>query len=183
MKRWAIAIMAVLGAGPVTGQTITIGSKPFTESYVLAELMAQLISAQTNLQVDRRFGMQGTFTSFTAIRDGAIDLYPEYTGTGALAILKSDDPADQSLDSLRSKFERRYGLTWLEPWGFNNSWAIVVKREFAARHDLQTVSDLAKLQGVRGAFTHEFMQRDDGYPGLAAAYSLRLAQVLPRKQR
>jgi osmoprotectant transport system permease protein len=156
---------------------ITIGSKPFTESYVLAELMAQVIESETNLEVERRFGMQGTFTSFTATTEGSIDLYPEYTGTGALAILKSNDPADQQLDSLRAKFSRRWGLTWLEPFGFNNTWAIVVKRPFALEHNLTTISDLARIPGVQAAFTHEFMQRADGYPGLVATYDLRFAQV------
>ena len=177
MRRRALFQLAIAWALPLQGQTITIGSKPFTESYVLAELMAQLITSQTDIKVDRRFGMQGTFTSFSAITDGSIDIYPEYTGTGALAILKSTDPADQGLDSLRAKFKRLYGLTWLEPWGFNNTWALVTKQAFAARHNLKTITDLAQVAGVRGAFTHEFMQRDDGYPGLVAAYGLRLAQA------
>ncbi|MCH8838895.1 MAG: hypothetical protein IIA60_14055 [Candidatus Marinimicrobia bacterium] len=149
MNRWILCCCLLL---PLTleAQTITIGSKPFTESYVLAELMAQLITAETDLDVKRRFGMQGTFTNFSAIREGSIDLYPEYTGTGALAILKSTEAADQSLDSLRAKFQRNYNLTWLEPWGFNNTWALVVRPEFAREHNLQSYSDLARLTGVRG---------------------------------
>ena len=176
MNRWILCCCLLL---PLTleAQTITIGSKPFTESYVLAELMAQLITAETDLDVKRRFGMQGTFTNFSAIREGSIDLYPEYTGTGALAILKSAEAADQSLDSLRAKFQRNYNLTWLEPWGFNNTWALVVRPEFAREHNLQSYSDLARLTGVRGAFTHEFMQRDDGYPGLSAAYRFNFAEA------
>ncbi len=156
---------------------ITIGSKPFTESYVLAELMAQLVERETDIEVDRRFGMQGTFTSFSAIREGSIDLYPEYTGTGAIAILKSNNPADQSLDSLRAKFKRLYGLDWLEPFGFNNAWVIVVKADYASQYELTTLSQLAHIPVSRAAFTHEFMRRDDGYPGLVAAYNMNFAEV------
>lgn len=172
-------LIAILGLGfaQLRAETITIGSKSFTESYVLAELMAQLIEAETGLEVDRRFGMQGTFTSFNALSSGSIDLYPEYTGTGALAILKSTDPADQGLDSLRAKFRRRWGITWLEPFGFNNSWALVVTRSVAEARGLATLSQLAREPGMRGAFTHEFMRRVDGYPGMVAAYDLRLAEA------
>ncbi len=174
-----LSILGVLAVcfSPLRPDTIVIGSKPFTESYVLAELMAQLIEAETDLTVERRFGMQGTFTSFSAITEGSIDIYPEYTGTGALAILKSTDPNDQGLDSLRAKFSRRFGLTWLDPFGFNNTWALVVKEPFARRHQLATLSDLARVPDLRAAFTHEFMQRQDGYPGLVAAYDLRFAEV------
>ena len=177
--RVILALLAglLLGAPHLHSQTIVIGSKPFTESYVLAELMAQLIEAETDLRVERRFGLQGTFTSFTAITEGSIDLYPEYTGTGALAILHSSDPADQTLDSLRAKFSRRWGLTWLEPFGFNNTWSLVVRRPFAQRHGLATISDLSQLTGLRAAFTHEFMRREDGYPGLVEAYGLKFAQA------
>lgn len=176
--RWSAVIALSLGlASSAASQTVIIGSKPFTESYVLAEMFAQLIENQTNYAVERRFGLQGTFTSFTAIREGSIQLYPEYTGTGLMAILKSDDPADDNLDSLRSKFGRQYGLTWLEPLGFNNTWAIVVKAEFAKKHYLSTLSQLAQLPDLRAAFTHEFMQRTDGYPGLKETYNLKFADV------
>ncbi len=177
MRIAAIIVMSLGLASPATSQTIIIGSKPFTESYVLAEIFAQLIENQTDYDVERRFGLQGTFTSFTAISEGSIHLYPEYTGTGLLAILKTSDPADDNIDSLRSKFGRQYGLTWLEPLGFNNTWAIVVKAEFAKKHQLSSISQLALLPDLRAAFTHEFMQRIDGYPGLKDAYNLNFSDV------
>jgi len=122
-RDWFIAVMLILVLAVCQGseRSIIVGSKPFTENYVLAELLCQLIESNTDYNVERKFGLEGTWVCFRALERGEIDLYPEYTGTGALVILKSEDQKDQQFENLRNTFEERFGITWLEPFGFNQN--------------------------------------------------------------
>ena len=134
----AVVLILVLAVCQGSERSIIVGSKPFTENYVLAELLCQLIETNTNYDVERKFGLEGTWMCFRALERGEIDLYPEYTGTGALVILKSDNKKDQQFENLRNTFEERFGITWLEPFGFNNSWALVVPEALAVERNLPT---------------------------------------------
>ena len=173
----AVVLILVLAVCQGSERSIIVGSKPFTENYVLAELLCQLIETNTNYDVERKFGLEGTWMCFRALERGEIDLYPEYTGTGALVILKSDNKKDQQFENLRNTFEERFGITWLEPFGFNNSWALVVPEALAVERNLQTYSQLAEQTDLQAAFTHESLERKEGWPGLRVAYGFQFEEV------
>ena len=159
---------------------IVVGSKNFEESRLLGEIFAQLLESRTNLKVERRLGLAGTQVCFEALRTGAIDVYPEYTGTGLVSLL--GEPATlgktQALNRVRTEFLRRWDLWWLSPLGFENSFEIAVPKELAEREHLQTISDLARISSrLHGGFGHEFVGRDDGLPGLEKTYGLKFASV------
>jgi osmoprotectant transport system permease protein len=162
------------GSGPVV-----VASKPFGESYILAEMFAQLLEAR-GIEVDRRPGLGATEIAFRAIRSGAADVYPEYTGTGLLAILGEEPPRDPArvFDRVSREFRRRWDARWLPPLGFENTYAIAVRRETAERHRLASLSDLAvAAPSLRAGLTPDFIGRADGLPGLAKAYGVRFAEV------
>ena len=175
---WAIvAAAAALGAQDV----VRIGAKNFTESAVLAELMAQTIEEHTDLVVERRANLGGTMICWTALQSGKIDLYAEYTGTGWATILGR---TERLADPLAAYFEVRrqcreqHDVDWLEPFGFNNTYALAMPEQKAAELEITRISDLRPHQGnLRVAFGPEFGQRRDGYLGLAEAYNLDFANM------
>ena len=177
MSAGALALLLALQAaapGPVV-----VASKPFGESYLLAEMFAQLLEAR-GFGVDRRPGLGATEIAFQAIRTGAIDVYPEYTGTGLLAILGARPESDPAAvyGTVAREFRRRYDARWLPPLGFENTYAIAVRRETADRLGLRTLTDLAREGPVlRAGLTADFIGRPDGLPGLARAYGLRFREV------
>jgi osmoprotectant transport system permease protein len=151
---------------------IVVGGKIFTESYILGEIAAQSIAAQSPLPVERKLGMGSTGILFEALKSGAIDVYPDYTGTLAEAILKQ--PQLKSVDEIRRALIPM-DLAISAPLGFNDTYAIAVKDSFAKEHELHTISDLRRVQStLRAAFSYEFMDRKDGYPGMVDDYQLRL---------
>lgn len=163
---------------------VIIASKPFAESYILAEIFAQLLEAR-GIAVDRRFGLGATEIAFGALREGAIDIYPEYTGTALAAILGEEMQADADgvYRHVAGTFRERWDARWLAPLGFENTYAIAVRRETAEELGLATLSDLARVAGgLRAGFTPDFIGRSDGLPGLNAAYGFEAAEVLPLLQ-
>lgn len=183
--RLALAASLLLAAPSFAADRVVVGSKNFEESRLLAEMFAQLLEARTDLEVERKLGLAGTQICFEALRSGAIDVYPEYTGTGLVSILEEParGGAAETLNRVRSEFLKRWDLWWLAPLGFENSWEIAVPQELARREGLKTISDLARVSGrLRGGFGHEFVGRDDGLPGLEKVYGLRFAQVQPLQQ-
>jgi osmoprotectant transport system substrate-binding protein len=158
---------------------IVVGSKNFTESFVLGELIAQQIEAHTSLKVERRFYLAGTYICQQAILAGRVDVYPEYTGTALTAILKQQATSDraQVYERVKSEYERRFGLTLGPSLGFNDTFAMEIRGEDARRLNIRTLSEAAKFTPQwRAGFGYEFMERPDGYPGLAKAYGLRFAE-------
>jgi len=171
------------GRAAAVTRPIVVASKPFGESYILAELFAQLLEAR-GFQVDRRPGLGATEIAFGSLRSGAVDVYPEYTGTGLLAILGADSVpaggARGTFDLVAREFARVYGVRWLPPLGFENTYAIAVRRETAQRLRLGTLSDLARAApSLTAGLTADFIGRPDGLPGLARRYGLRFAAVRP----
>ena len=160
---------------------IVIGGKIFTESYVLGEIAAQSIEASSQVPVTRKLGMGSTGILFEALKSGAIDVYPDYSGTLAEAILKR--PELKSLDEIRQALSG-LGLTISGSLGFNDTYALAVKEEFAKQHDLHSIGDLIPIEsGVRAGFSYEFMDRKDGYPGLVESYHLSFnAQKISRME-
>ncbi|HYO11725.1 MAG TPA: glycine betaine ABC transporter substrate-binding protein, partial [Thermoanaerobaculia bacterium] len=164
----ALVVLLLLGSPLAAADRIVVGSKNFEESRLLAEMFAQLLEARTDLDVERRLGLAGTQICFEALRTGAIDVYPEYTGTGLVSILGETAKGDaaETLSRVRAEFLGRWDLWWLAPLGFENSWEIAVPKEMAEREGLQTISDLARISGrLRGGFGHEFVGREDGLLG------------------
>jgi osmoprotectant transport system permease protein len=161
------------------GRPLIVASKPFGESYLLAEMAAQMLE-DGGYRVDRRLGLGATEIAFEALRLGDIDLYPEYTGTGLLAILQREPLADPraTYRLVSEEFQRRFGVRWLPPLGFENTYAVAVRRETANRYRLRTLSDLARVapQLVAG-FTPDFIGRPDGLPGLRERYGLAPREV------
>ncbi|MEM8983053.1 MAG: glycine betaine ABC transporter substrate-binding protein [Pseudomonadota bacterium] len=166
---FAMLVIVLLPAGGATAETIAIGSKNFPESYLLAEIAAQWLEAGGH-PVERRFGFGGTQLVFGALADGDVDLYPEYNGTITRTILE-DASIDGDADRLASLLDERE-LAFVGRLGFNNTYAVAVRREQAEARGWRDISDLAAVSDIDFAFSHEFMQRDDGWPGLAARYAL-----------
>jgi osmoprotectant transport system permease protein len=167
------------GAQRDTTKAIVVASKPFAESYILAELFAQLLEAR-GYTVDRRPGLGATEIAFGALRTGAIDVYPEYTGTGLLAILGEAPKGDAAAVFARvsTVFRDRWRVRWLPPLGFENTYAIAVRGRTADSLGLRTLSDLAAVAlSLTAGFTPDFIGRADGLPGLARAYDLRFKDV------
>lgn len=162
-----------LGAGNRKNLVI-IGSKADTEGILLSEVMAELIEQHTHLRVLRKSALGGTEICFHALRAGAIDLYPEYTGTALMTILGRPAEHDSArvFSLVRSEFARRYQLTWLPPLGFDNTFALAMRADKARRLGIRRISDLVHHPELRAGFTAEFMSRRDGYPGLKKRYGL-----------
>jgi osmoprotectant transport system permease protein len=169
-------LILFLAGGP---RPLVIASKPFGESYLLAEMFSQLLEAR-GFQVERRPGLGATEIAFQALRTNRIDAYPEYTGTGLLAILGGQPSSDprQVYRQVATEFRRRYGARWLPPLGFQNTYAIAVRRETARQYSLATLSDLARVSSsLRAGLTPDFIGRPDGLPGIAKAYRIRFREV------
>lgn len=152
---------------------VTVGSKNFTEQVVLGEIVAQMIEAE-GLPVARKLNLGGTFICDQALRSSGIDVYIEYTGTAVTAVLHADAPhgSADALAKTRAGYAP-FGITVAEPLGFNNTFAILVRNADAKTLGLRTIADLASVDDrFRAGFGHEFLQRDDGYPGLTRKYGL-----------
>jgi osmoprotectant transport system permease protein len=153
---------------------VRVGSKSFTESYILGEIIAQIIDQSGEARAERKFGLGGTGIMYRALESGAIDIYPEYTGTLSHVILK--DPTLRTTAAIRQHLQAR-ALTISEPLGFNNTYALAVRRHMATQLPLHTISDLRRHPQLRGGFSSGFLERDDGWPGLRRHYGLQLAEV------
>lgn len=207
MSATIFAIVAMMFASmssvsPVVAQdedlpTVTVGSKDFTESIVLAEMVAVLLE-DAGYTVERQLNLGGTAVVHEALTNGDINVYVEYTGTGLLAILGMDLPegaaspaatpaegADEGPGTgevyqiVKSEYAEQFGLEWLQPWGFNNTYVLAVTQETADEYELETVSD---LEGVAGELTfgatQEFLARPDGLPGLEEAYGIEFGDAV-----
>ncbi|HTP44203.1 MAG TPA: glycine betaine ABC transporter substrate-binding protein [Candidatus Acidoferrum sp.] len=170
----------LLSCGAERGNEIVVGSKNFSEQALLGEILAQHIEARTHLPVTRRFYLAGSYICQQALLAGRIDTYVEYTGTALTAILRDPIEKDPSLvfGRVQSEYKHRFGLDVLPSLGFNNTFAIVIRGEDARRLKLKTISDVAlHTPQWRAGFGYEFMERPDGYQGLARIYSLRFAEA------
>jgi osmoprotectant transport system substrate-binding protein len=173
------AATLLLSCAPSHANRIVVGSKNFTESFILGELIAQQIEHHTNLQVERRFYLAGTYICQQAILAGRIDIYPEYTGTALTAILKQSAGSDRAevYQRVKSEYERHFDLTLGPPFGFNDTFAMEIRGEDARKLKITTLSQAASFASHwRAGFGYEFMERPDGYRGLAAAYGLHFAE-------
>jgi osmoprotectant transport system substrate-binding protein len=184
MLRWlsSLLLLATFLAccGPPRSDRIVIGSKNFTEQLVLGEIIAQQIENKTHLPVERRFYLAGSYICHQAIIGGRIDIYPEYTGTALTAMLKQQPSgnSEQVYNQVKSEYAKRFNLEVGQTFGFNDTFAIEIRGEDARRLGLKTISQAAAYAPKwRAGFGYEFMERPDGYKGLAATYGLRFAEA------
>jgi len=204
-KRWAAALLVALllllsvplawrwsGPGAEVAATVVIGAKGYTEQLILGELLAQEIEAQTPLRVKREFSLGSTFLVHEALRRGRIDGYVEYTGTAWTAILgqpplaplpqqqRAEQRAEQRAkvwQNARQLYSERYGLRLFPSLGFENTFAILIRRADGQRLGLRTISDaVAPARQWTAAFGYEFLNRADGFSGLAQRYGLSFAK-------
>ncbi|MCZ7559147.1 MAG: ABC transporter permease subunit [Burkholderiaceae bacterium] len=176
MKRWLawllwlpLACFAAAGASSTAPATLLVGSKAFTESVVLAEI-ARLAAREHGVDAEHRRSLGGTRILWRALNEGAIDAYSEYTGTITHELLR-DLPADAGVGALRARLQE-LGIGTTDPLGFNNTYAIGMREEDAKKLHIRSISDLARHPNLKLAFSNEFMDREDGWPGLQAAYHL-----------
>jgi osmoprotectant transport system substrate-binding protein len=173
-------VLALGSCGAVRHDEIVVGSKNFSEQALLGEIVAQQLEARTHREVTRRFYLAGSYICQQALLAGRMDLYVEYTGTALTAILHDPLQADPAAvyERVRSEYQRRFGLDVLPSLGFNNTFAIVVRGEDARRLHLKTISDAAPFaHDWRAGFGYEFMERPDGFKGLAQTYRLSFAET------
>ncbi len=174
MRRFLLAALLLAACRK---QAIVVGSKNFTESVLLGEIVAQRLE-KAGCTVERKLDLGGTLVCDRAITAGGLDVYPEYSGTALTAILHRPQQNDRRavMDEVRREYERR-GLRWGPALGFENTFAMIVRRDDAQRLALRTISDLARVAGTfRPGFGYEFVERPDGWPGLQRHYGLAFAQ-------
>ncbi|MFZ5818237.1 MAG: glycine betaine ABC transporter substrate-binding protein [Bacillota bacterium] len=161
---------------------VTIGSKDFTENIILGEMVAQLIEKNSDIKVERKLNLGGTKVNFDGLKNGDLDMYAEYDGTGYGLHLKHTEPITDPTkiyDQVKKEFEEKFKLTWSKPFGFNNTYALAMPRKIAEEHNIKTYSDLAKVSDkfVFGT-TNEFMGREaDGYNPLVKTYGFKFKDV------
>jgi osmoprotectant transport system substrate-binding protein len=174
------ALLALTACSPPRPDHPVVGAKNFTEQVVLGELLAQEIEARSNLKVERRFYLAGSFICQQALVAGRIDAYVEYTGTALTAILKQplDRNPQSALDAVRRLYASKYDVDVGAPLGFENTFAMVIRGDDARRLHLTTLSEAAAYTPQwRLGVGYEFEQRPDGLPGLSKAYGLKFAAV------
>ena len=160
---------------------VVVASKNYTEQLILGNILSELIQEKTDLKVEEKFNLGGSQVTFNAIKSGAVDLYPEYLGTGYVSILDIKEPnsnKEEVYNIVKERFDEDYNIEVLNPLGFNNTYAMAVTKETAEKYNLKTVSDLSKVSKdlVIGP-TIEFPNRDDGLIGLEKTYNMNFRDV------
>ncbi len=167
----ALSVIACNG-GSSTDGTIKVGSKDFTEQFILGEMYA-LVLENSGFEVDRKLNLGGTPVAQAGLESGQIDLYPEYTGTGLLTVLKLPANSDrqQVFQTVAEGYKQKFNLVWLQPAPMNNTQALAMTQAGAKQYGIQTISDLvAKAGELTLIGTPEFEVREDGLPGLKRVY-------------
>jgi osmoprotectant transport system substrate-binding protein len=173
-----IALVLLLAGCNPQRNNIVVGSKNFTEQAVLGEILAQYIEQKTGLPVERRFYLAGSYICHQSLLADRIDLYPEYTGTALTAILKEkpSGTSDEVYRKVKDEYARRFQVEAAAPLGFNNSFALVIRGVDARRLHIRTLSEAEKYAPQwRMGVGYEFLERPDGFPGLAKTYNLHFA--------
>lgn len=168
--KFLLSILLLIFASSAHSQTLSVGAKAFNEGYILAEIQSQLLE-DAGITVDRKFNLGGTLICFEALKNGEIDTYPEYTGTISEEILKLN--IKPSEEELRKQLLDQYKLNITPSYGFNNTYALTMKRETAQKLGIKKISDLAAHPDLNMALSYEFLKRKDGWDNLAVFYGLK----------
>ncbi len=173
-------LAASLSGCTLRSKQISLGTKNFTEQLILGEIFAQTLERLSSTPVERRFFLAGTYICHQALIAGRIDMYVEYTGTALGAILKEQPSTDHNLvlERVRQEYRRRFDLLVTQPLGFNNSFAVIMRGDDARRLSVTSLSELAQVAPqLRLGVGYEFLERHDGYAGLASMYQLKFAEA------
>ncbi|WP_377478107.1 MAG: glycine betaine ABC transporter substrate-binding protein [Microcoleus anatoxicus] len=173
-----LSLFAVAGCTSSSKKQVVICSKDFSEQVILAEILARRIEAKTDINVERELNLGGSLCH-QSLAAGKIDLYVEYTGTAYTNILKQKTTSDSKtvFNYIKQEYPQQFKAEWIEPLGFNNSFAIIVRGDDAKKFNLQTISQLGKVSPkLRAGFGPEFKEREDGFPGLAKTYGIKFAE-------
>ena len=178
---FAVFALAGCGSDNKESETIRIGAKSMTEQMILQEILAQLIEAKTDLTVERIEPIAGGTSNIQiSMENGEIDLYPEYTGTGWLTVLKHEETqdADYMFAELNKQYNEKYDMSWVGLYGFENTYTLAVRAETAAQYGLTKISDLAAVSDelVFGA-NFDYFEREDGYAKVCAVYDLQFKET------
>ncbi len=179
-RRRFVTGMALLLAGCSAKSGLSIGSKNFTEQLVLGELLAQYLGRFISLPIEKRFYLSGTYICQQALLAGRIDMYVEYTGTALVAILKEPPSSDHAavFKTMKDLYASKFDLEVFPSLGFDNSFVMVMRRTDARRLNLKKLSDVAAVAPqLRLGVGYEFMERADGYTGLANTYGLKFKEA------
>ena len=178
-RAFLIGSAGLMLAGCAPGRRmVSVGTKNFTEQLILGEIVAQALEREISTPVERRFYLAGSYICQQAILSGRIDLYVEYTGTALAAILKQSTPSDSRkvFEIVRDEYQRRFQLSVLPSLGFNNSFALAMRGDDARSKGITRLSQLAAFApNMRMGVGYEFLERADGYNGLAKTYALQFA--------
>lgn len=176
----ALSMTALAGCSGLTStkasEKVTVVGKNFTEQDVMANMIGLMLEKNTNLNVEVKPFLGGTDVCFNAVKNGSADLYVEYTGTGLVNIMgeKTNSDPQQVYEKVKEEFVKRYQLEWLEPIGFNNTYAIALTQEMAKKYNLKTISDLRQHANTLTFGTEqEFLERSDGLKGLESTYGFK----------
>ena len=166
--------ISIVGCGGKT-KKVVVASKPMTEQYILAEMITVLIESNTDIKVEKKLGIGGGTSNIQpAMIKGEIDIYPEYTGTGWLFVLKKDlikDP-NKLYEAVKKEYSSKYAIKWLGLYGFNDTYALAIEKSVAQKLNINTYSDLAsKSNSLKLGSEPDFYEREDGYKGLQKEYS------------
>ena len=178
MKRCLLIVAFLASTFACSGERegLVIGSKNFSEQIVLAEIMAQQIERRTDITVERRLNLGGTIVCHRALVAGQIDLYPEYTGTSFVVILREKVISEPRLvyERVKAEYDERFQVAVGQPFGFENTYALLIRGEDAKRLGATTLSDIVPHSAPwQVGVGHEFIERADGYSGLVETYGLR----------
>ncbi|RXT03588.1 glycine/betaine ABC transporter substrate-binding protein [Ammoniphilus sp. CFH 90114] len=163
---------AQVGSAGSNGKVVVSG-KNFSEQDILVHVISSLIEEKTDLTVERKPFLGGSQLVHSALLKGDVDIYPEYTGTAWISILKEENVSDpeETYNKTKAAYEEQFGLTWLEPLGFNNTYTLSMRADHAEELGIETISDLAKhAPNLTMGATQEFLERPDGYKGLQEVY-------------
>lgn len=184
-KILSLLLTVAISAGVLAGcgkekDTIVVASKNYTEAFILGNMFASIIEENTDLNVERKINLGGTAIALEAIKSGEIDLYPEYTGTAYGSIMGESELSDPTevFAAVKKYYNDEFNISWFEPLGYNNTYAMAVRRETAENYNLKTCSDLAKVSNelILGS-TFEFADREDGYLGLQKVYGMNFKEA------
>lgn len=164
-----IILGGYLAAVTPSKETITVGAKHFNEGYILGEIIAFVLE-DAGFLVDKRFNLGGTAVTFEGLRKGAIDVYPEYTGTISAEILKMQQTP--TFPEIQARVRQEFDLEISAPYGFSNTYALLIKKDKAQAAGISTLSDLQAHPALRFGISHEFLKRQDGWGVLSAFYQL-----------
>lgn len=175
-----IMCLALLSGCGQSSKKIVVASKPHTEQYILAEMISKLVEADTDIRVEKKLGIGGGTSNIQpAMLKGDIDIYPEYTGTGWLFVLKKELISDPNklYNSVKKEYDDKFKIKWMGLYGFNDTYALAVKRSLASKYNINTYSDLAKVSDklIFGA-EPDFYEREDGYKGLQKLYGFKFKE-------